>query len=50
MYGPGVEPNKCRANVPVSFKVDTSKSGKAPLGVNIRTDRGNCYEFCLKYY
>ncbi|XP_075219680.1 filamin A protein cher isoform X2 [Lycorma delicatula] len=40
VYGPGVEPNKCRANVPVSFKVDASKSGKAPLGVNIRTERG----------
>ncbi|XP_039299021.1 filamin-A isoform X2 [Nilaparvata lugens] len=40
VYGPGVEPNKCRANVPVTFKVDTTKSGVAPLGVNIRTDRG----------
>ncbi|XP_067124657.1 LOW QUALITY PROTEIN: filamin-A-like [Centruroides vittatus] len=39
-YGPGVEPNNCRAGVPLSFTVDAKKSGKAPLDVDIQTDRG----------
>lgn len=39
-YGPGLEPDKCRSKVPLQFTVDASKSGKAPLGVNIISDRG----------
>jgi filamin len=38
--GPGLDPRKCRAETPLTFKVDASKSGKAPLAVNIRSDRG----------
>uniref|UniRef100_T1IWF9 Sarcolemmal membrane-associated protein n=1 Tax=Strigamia maritima TaxID=126957 RepID=T1IWF9_STRMM len=40
VFGPGVDPVHCRSNVPVNFKVDASKSGKAPLGVEIKTERG----------
>lgn len=40
-YGPGLDPNKCRAEIPVSFKIDTSKSGKAPLDVKLRSERGS---------
>lgn len=39
-YGPGLEPSKCRENVPNKFTIDASKSGKAPVGVNIRSDHG----------
>ncbi|XP_049804905.1 filamin-A isoform X1 [Schistocerca nitens] len=39
-YGPGLDPNKCRADIPVSFKIDASKSGKAPLDVKLRSERG----------
>lgn len=39
-YGPGLEPQNCRANVPGNFKVDATKSGKANLGVDILTDKG----------
>ncbi|XP_045034741.1 filamin-A isoform X1 [Daphnia magna] len=39
-YGPGLEPNNCRANIPQRFKIDATKSGKAPLAVDIRSDRG----------
>lgn len=39
-FGPGLDPYKCRAGVPVHFKIDSSQSGKAPLAVNIQTDRG----------
>jgi hypothetical protein len=39
-YGPGLDPKKCRVGTPLAFKVDATKSGKAPLGVNIQTDRG----------
>lgn len=39
-YGPGLDPKKCRAGTPLAFKVDAAKSGKAPLGVNIQSDRG----------
>jgi hypothetical protein len=39
-YGPGLDPKKCRAGTPLAFKVDATKSGKAPLGVNIQSDRG----------
>lgn len=38
-YGPGLDPTKCRAGVPVSFKIDSTKSGSAPLVVNILSDR-----------
>ncbi|XP_059469559.1 filamin-A isoform X2 [Neocloeon triangulifer] len=40
-YGPGLEPSKCRADVPLNFKVDATKSGKAPLNVTIQSDKGN---------
>lgn len=39
-YGPGLDPKKCRAGVPVQFKIDATQSAKAPLNVNIQTDRG----------
>ncbi|XP_069693768.1 filamin-A isoform X2 [Periplaneta americana] len=39
-FGPGLDPKKCRAGTPLAFKVDASKSGKAPLGVTIQSDRG----------
>jgi hypothetical protein len=39
-YGPGLDPKKCRSGTPLAFKVDATKSGKAPLGVNIQSDRG----------
>lgn len=39
-YGPGLEPNNCRANIPQRFKIDATKSGKAPVGVDVRTDGG----------
>ena len=38
--GPGLDPAQCRAGAPLSIKVDASKSAKAPLGVNIRSDKG----------
>nr|CAD7404494.1 unnamed protein product [Timema cristinae] len=39
-YGPGLEPSQCRTGSPLTFKVDASKSGKAPLDVKIRSERG----------
>ena len=39
-YGPGLEPKNCRANVPQHFKIDATKSGKAPVAVDIRSERG----------
>ncbi len=39
-YGPGLEPNNCRANIPQRFKIDATKSGKAPLAVDIRSEKG----------
>lgn len=38
--GPGVDPNNCRATDSLSFKVNAKKSAKAPLGVEISTDKG----------
>ncbi|XP_034239661.1 filamin-A isoform X3 [Thrips palmi] len=38
--GPGLDPAQCRAGAPLNIKVDASKSAKAPLGVNIRSDKG----------
>ena len=40
MAGPGIEPAKCRANIPLQFAVDAKKSGKAPLGVEVASDKG----------
>ena len=39
-FGPGLEPNNCRANIPQRFKIDATKSGRAPLGVDIRSEKG----------
>lgn len=39
-HGPGLEPVNCRANVAQTFKVDATKSGKAPLGVEVRSEKG----------
>ena len=39
-YGPGLEPNNCRANIPQRFKIDSTKSGKAPVAVDIRSEKG----------
>lgn len=41
VYGPGIEPSKCRSGIPVSFTVDASESANAELGVKLTTDRGN---------
>ncbi|CAG0912726.1 unnamed protein product [Notodromas monacha] len=38
--GPGIEPKKCRANTPQKFTVDARKTGKAPLAVNVKSDKG----------
>ncbi|CAL1273258.1 unnamed protein product [Larinioides sclopetarius] len=38
--GPGVEPNQCRAGKPLPFTVDATKSGKAPLDVQVTSDKG----------
>lgn len=40
VWGSGVEPGKVRSGIPLTFHVDGSKSGKAPLGVDIHTDKG----------
>jgi filamin len=45
-YGPGLEPSKCRADVPLSFKVDATKSGKAPVDVKIQSDKGEWWLTC----
>lgn len=50
VYGPGIDSNKVRENIPVTFKVDTSKAGKAPLGVQIRSDRGKFKLFIFIWY
>lgn len=39
-HGPGVEPNQCRAGAPLPFTVDATKSGKAPLNVEVTSDAG----------
>ena len=39
-YGPGVEPENCRANVPLTFTVDATKSAPAPLAVEVKSDKG----------
>lgn len=39
-FGPGIDPVHCRAETPMTFKIDASKSAKAPLAVNLRSDRG----------
>ncbi|GFR00533.1 filamin-A [Trichonephila clavata] len=39
-YGPGVEPNQCRAGKPIPFTVDATKSGKAPLDVQVSSEKG----------
>ncbi|XP_025833644.1 filamin-A isoform X1 [Agrilus planipennis] len=39
-YGPGLDPKKVRAGVPTKFTIDASKSGRAPLAVNIKCDQG----------
>jgi hypothetical protein len=38
--GPGIEPKKCRANVPQKFTVDAKKAGKAPLTVDVKSEKG----------
>ncbi|XP_072181882.1 filamin-A-like isoform X4 [Diadema setosum] len=39
-YGPGLEKNAVRSNVPAPFKVDATKAGKAPLEVTVVQERG----------
>ncbi|KAF2884976.1 hypothetical protein ILUMI_21197 [Ignelater luminosus] len=39
-YGPGLDSTKCRPGVPTKFTIDTSKAGRAPIAVNIRSDQG----------
>lgn len=38
--GPGVDPNHCRAGVPLPFTVNAKGSGKAPLTVEVKTEKG----------
>ena len=40
VWGPGVEPGKVRAGVPLTFHVDGTKAGRAPLEVDISTEKG----------
>lgn len=40
VYGPGIDPESVRENVPTTFKVDTTKAGKGPVQVQLKTDRG----------
>lgn len=39
-YGPGLEPRNCRANVPQKFTVDARKVGKAPMAVEVSSEKG----------
>ncbi|KAK2704441.1 hypothetical protein QYM36_016740, partial [Artemia franciscana] len=39
-YGPGLDPKNCRNGVPQKFRIDATKSGKAPLAVEVKSDRG----------
>ncbi|XP_043200380.1 filamin-A-like isoform X4 [Amphibalanus amphitrite] len=39
-HGPGVTADSCRANVPMSFTVDATRSAPAELRVDVRSDRG----------
>lgn len=38
--GPGVDPENCRATSELTFKVNAKKSAKAPLDVQVSTDKG----------
>lgn len=38
--GPGINPKYCRANTPITFKVDASQSAKGNLDVKMSTDKG----------
>uniref|UniRef100_A0A914XHJ2 Filamin/ABP280 repeat protein n=1 Tax=Plectus sambesii TaxID=2011161 RepID=A0A914XHJ2_9BILA len=38
--GPGLDSNQVREGVPVSFEVDATRSGLAPLDVTLKADRG----------
>ena len=40
-YGPGLEASKCRTGIPTKFTIDASKSPRAPIAVNIRSDQGS---------
>lgn len=51
-FGPGIEPNQCRAGQKLPFTVDASKSGKAPLDVQVSSEKGRelykkLRSFCL---
>ncbi|VVC42331.1 Hypothetical protein CINCED_3A018391 [Cinara cedri] len=38
--GPGINPKYCRANTPITFKVDATQTAKGNLDVKISTDKG----------
>lgn len=38
--GPGINPKYCRANTPITFKVDATQSAKGNLDVKMTTDKG----------
>lgn len=40
VWGSGLEPGKVRAGVPLTFHVDGTKAGRAPLKVDIGTEKG----------
>ncbi|XP_015782662.1 filamin-A isoform X2 [Tetranychus urticae] len=39
-FGPGLDPANCRAGPPLPFTVDASKTGKAPLTVEVSSEKG----------
>lgn len=42
--GPGINPKYCRADTPITFKVDATKSAKGNLDVKILTDKGKLFK------
>jgi len=38
--GPGINPKYIRANTPITFKVDASKSAKGKVDVKMEIDKG----------
>lgn len=43
--GPGINPKYCRANTPITFKVDASQSAKGNVDVKMLTDKGKNTQF-----
>lgn len=45
--GPGINPKYCRANTPITFKVDATKSAKGNIDVKMVTDKGKITQIVL---